>query len=74
MQDIFNINAVAGVPEPGLNRRPVSLGYGGGLKILWRRPPWVQIPPPAFVLFLKIDFPLREKGILTILVFYVIES
>ena len=23
------------------------LGEGGGLKILWRRPPWVQVPPPA---------------------------
>ena len=38
---------MAGVPEPGLNRWPVNLRYGGGLKILWRRPPWVQIPPPA---------------------------
>lgn len=22
-------------------------GYGEGLKILWRRPSWVQVPPPA---------------------------
>ena len=28
----------AGVPE---------LAKGGGLKILWRRPTWVQIPSPA---------------------------
>ena len=41
---------LAGVPEPGLNRRVtdcVPLRQGGGLKILWRRPPRVQIPPPA---------------------------
>jgi len=40
----------AGVPEPGLNRRARkhnSLRQGGGLKILWRRPSWVQVPPPA---------------------------
>src|SRR5208283_3167928 len=41
--------AGAGVSEPGLNRRPDKdcLRYGGGLKILWRRPSWVQVPPPA---------------------------
>jgi hypothetical protein len=39
-----------GVSEPGLNRWPdknkLHLRYGGGLKILWRRPSWVQVPPP----------------------------
>ena len=42
--------AGAGVSEPGLNRWPdndLHLRYGGGLKILWRRPSWVQVPPPA---------------------------
>jgi hypothetical protein len=41
---------LAGVPELGLNRGKQThnpLRQGGGLKILWRRPPWVQIPPPA---------------------------
>ena len=45
------IGAGAGVSEPGLNRWPdknnLPLRYGGGLKILWRRPSWVQVPPPA---------------------------
>ena len=44
------IGAGAGVSEPGLNRWPdndLHLRYGGGLKILWRRPSWVQVPPPA---------------------------
>ena len=47
--------AGAGVSEPGLNRWPdndLHLRYGGGLKILWRRPSWVQVPPPA-PLFVK---------------------
>ena len=26
--------------------RSLHLRYGGGLKILWRRPSWVQVPPP----------------------------
>ena len=40
---------VAGVPEPGLNSgsKLDPLGKGGGLKILWRRPPRVRIPSPA---------------------------
>ena len=45
------IDAGAGVSEPGLNRWPdkenLHLRYGGGLKILWLRPSWVQVPPPA---------------------------
>jgi len=47
------IGAGGGVSEPGLNRRPDfdCLRYGGGLKILWRRPSWVQVPPPPPNLF-----------------------
>ncbi len=39
--------ASAGVPKPGLNWALNPQGQGGGLKILWRRPSRVQIPPPA---------------------------
>jgi len=51
--------AGAGVSEPGLNRRPDfdCLRYGGGLKILWRRPSCVQVPPPAPLW--QIDWALR---------------
>ena len=48
--NVMFIGAGAGVSEPGLNRWPdkkYHLRYGGGLKILWRRPSWVQVPPPA---------------------------
>jgi len=46
---LSNYGAGAGVSEPGLNRWPDydCLRHGGGLKILWRRPSWVQVPPPA---------------------------
>ena len=54
-QQLLNGYHDAGVPEPGLNSGSTPLGKGGGLKwlkmnsqeILWRRPPWVRIPPPA---------------------------
>jgi len=52
------IGAGAGVSEPGLNRWPdknnLPLRYGGGLKILWRRPSWVQVPPPAPLIINKV--------------------
>ena len=50
LHSVMCYDAGAGVSEPGLNRRPEKidcLRYGGGLKILWRRPSWVQVPPPA---------------------------
>jgi integrase len=49
MQNSKTLHIFAGVPELGLNGRAARypLRYGGGLKILWRRPSWVRVPPPA---------------------------
>jgi len=54
------IGAGGGVSEPGLNRARsqtyLPLRYGGGLKILWRRPSWVQVPPPPPLVSPKEDY------------------
>jgi len=61
------IGAGGGVSEPGLNRARsktyLPLRYGGGLKILWRRPSWVQVPPPPPLCCFSVDAATSSAGI-----------